>query len=163
MGRNRATDFDCSTTDARESAPDLWTRQMRLSSVSASPSYPLSQRLGRMEGKDSRGIDDSRKNRWGGSYDHAAVSYACSVGSNPTGTRTLEKPKQWWFAVPAGGKNEFYLITLDHLHDMPARAMSSGRKNTSGGYVSTALEVWKKVSFAISFLLLDIRLCRTHC
>ncbi|GAA6056965.1 hypothetical protein JCM3770_001989 [Rhodotorula araucariae] len=38
-----------------------------------------------------------------GGVDHAAVSYACKVGSGLlTGTATLEETKQWWYIVPAG-------------------------------------------------------------
>ncbi|GAA5940478.1 hypothetical protein JCM3775_004807 [Rhodotorula graminis] len=38
-----------------------------------------------------------------GGVDHAAVSYACKVGSGLlTGTDSLEETKQWWYIVPAG-------------------------------------------------------------
>ncbi|BGP42974.1 hypothetical protein JCM10449v2_006989 [Rhodotorula kratochvilovae] len=38
-----------------------------------------------------------------GGVDHAAVSYACKVGSGLlTGTASLEETKQWWYIVPAG-------------------------------------------------------------
>ncbi|GAA5995278.1 uncharacterized protein JCM10292_005073 [Rhodotorula paludigena] len=37
-----------------------------------------------------------------GGVDHAAVSYACTVGTGVlSGTSTLEKTKQWWYILPA--------------------------------------------------------------
>ncbi|KAM0752858.1 hypothetical protein T439DRAFT_323469 [Meredithblackwellia eburnea MCA 4105] len=39
----------------------------------------------------------------GRGFDNAAVSYACAVGTGLlTGSATLERPKQWWYLVPAG-------------------------------------------------------------
>ncbi|ORY49724.1 hypothetical protein BCR35DRAFT_310774 [Leucosporidium creatinivorum] len=40
-----------------------------------------------------------------GGVDHAAVSYACAVGSGQSGTASLEKTKQWWYFIPADGSS----------------------------------------------------------
>ncbi|GAA5997472.1 uncharacterized protein JCM10292_000872 [Rhodotorula paludigena] len=37
---------------------------------------------------------------WGSSGNNAAVAYACAVGNQAKGTKTLEKTKQWWLIVP---------------------------------------------------------------
>ncbi|KAK4696806.1 hypothetical protein P7C70_g8314, partial [Phenoliferia sp. Uapishka_3] len=42
--------------------------------------------------------------QWGGSYDHAAVMYACAVskGGATVENNVLEPTKQWWLLVPVG-------------------------------------------------------------
>lgn len=37
-------------------------------------------------------------------------------------------------------------ITMDHISNMPARAMVGAEINTFGGYRSTKLDIWTKVS-----------------
>ncbi|KAJ8292227.1 hypothetical protein OF846_004547 [Rhodotorula toruloides] len=38
-------------------------------------------------------------------HDYAAVSYACKVGEDPTGTESLEVAKQFWRVVPCGSSS----------------------------------------------------------
>ncbi|GAA5853532.1 hypothetical protein JCM9279_001304 [Rhodotorula babjevae] len=69
-----------------------------------------------------------------GGVDHAAVSYACKVGSGLlTGTDTLEETKQWWYIVPAG-------TTSDDSSDdsAPPAADSSSDSDSSDAVVFAA-------------------------
>ncbi|GAA5979636.1 hypothetical protein JCM11641_007897 [Rhodosporidiobolus odoratus] len=70
-------------------------------------SSPLSVQFSNGAARLSGGNNKCASAQWSydveGGVDHAAVSYACAVGSGElTGTATLEKTKQWWYIVPAG-------------------------------------------------------------
>ncbi|POY74758.1 hypothetical protein BMF94_2234 [Rhodotorula taiwanensis] len=42
------------------------------------------------------------------------------------------------------GSQSYYIIAVDHIHDMATRAIGSGSLSTFGGYTSTRLDLWNK-------------------
>lgn len=48
-------------------------------------------------------------------------------------------------------------IALDHLSNLPARAVGAAEKDTYGGYRSTTLDVWSKVRPSFPLSLAELR------
>lgn len=75
----------------------------------------------------------------GSGCDWAGVLYQCAV--DPDTDATLETTKQFWLFQALGTSPESYnIITLDHLHDMPTRALYNGVQVTGGNVKSIRLE-----------------------
>ncbi|KAM0755663.1 hypothetical protein T439DRAFT_375985 [Meredithblackwellia eburnea MCA 4105] len=63
--------------------------------------------------------------QWGGSYDHAAVMYACAVsrGGATAKGNTLEPTKQWWLVVPV-------TTDLNHVQGTSNNLLVAAQKNS---------------------------------
>ncbi|BGP27125.1 hypothetical protein JCM10295v2_006089 [Rhodotorula toruloides] len=93
-------------------------------------------------GHDSQyGQSGNKNQRWEGTYfagqtkcmsaqwdeqngqDYAAVSYACKVGPDPTGTESLEVAKQFWRVVPCGSSSSDSASTAEFkLNDVQSKS-----------------------------------------
>lgn len=95
-----------------------------------------------------------------------------AVGSGQSGTKTLEKTKQWWYLVKHVGEvgkrsrvfeesfvderaltEMYYIIAHDHISDQSPKAVTGASLMTAGGYKSTVLGVWNKVRSGLSSCL----------
>lgn len=93
-----------------------------------------------------------------------------AVGSGQSGTKTLEKSKQWWYLVKHVGEvgkrsrvfeesfvderaltEMYYIIAFDHIGDQSPKAATGASLITAGGYRSTVLSVWNKVHRVVFF------------
>lgn len=70
-----------------------------------------------------------------------SLSSSRSSSSGVTTTAKVFNPTQA-FPCPAATVASYYIIAQDHIGDMPAMALVPSSLNTSGGYISTALDYW---------------------